>query len=496
MKILLICLLFAPIVYLAIKHKRWYLYLAVAFIGILPEQFSFSIHDDLPLISVTRLLIVLLGIFWAMERIKSKNFSVSKALLIFGGVNIIVSLINLRYGFGEINRIFLYIFERIFLVILLKDLIHTKEEFHRCVDFMIMGCCALAVIGIVQTLFSYDISSVLHLQKTATSIKLSTRMGMIRAFGTFNAISYGCYCAFMVLPIYFRLEQTGKLRYSLAFALNFMALICTFTRSAWLCIAAVFGLLILLRYKVFFKKILPAVAFSLALCCLMCLAQPKFFGGLAETGKSAANTLLSALPDSFFPTETPKETQGDTPTDETTVTEETEPTEPTEPTEKDPPKFDISEDFGANVNPTASRMMQWTAVQDLANQGQILFGHGYNALLRGKIRFYFKNWGSKWVTTTFLDVGLVALIMEGGIVGTISYLALLGYMVLCSLKKRNRSGELDFYKLTVFMVPLYLLLNFLAAFLFYPAVWLYIAAFFAYQKLNGDEQEFTLPKKT
>lgn len=485
MKYLLICLLFAPIVYLAIKNKRWYLYLAVAFIGILPEQFSVSIHDKLPLISATRVLILILAVFWVMDRLKAKTFSIPKALLIFGAVNLIISLINLRYGFGEVNRIFLFIFERVLLVIMLKDMITSKEEFHLCIDFMIMGCCALSIIGIMQTVFEYDIASILHLQETATSVSLSSRMGMIRAYGPFNAISFGCYCAFMTLPIYYRLEQTGKTYYSIAFALNIMSLICTFTRSAWLCLGGILLILMILRYRVFFKKILPSIGITVALCLVMCFIQPKLLAGLTETFKSAVNTVLSALPDELYSANQEKNLHTDA--------SEPDATQPETPPTVTTPGFELSEDFGLNANnPTASRMMQWSAVRYLAKDGQLLLGYGYNALLRGKIRFFFENWGNRWVVSTFLDVGLVSLITESGIIGTVSYLALLCYMAVCSLKKRDRTGKFDFYKLTLYIIPMYLLLNFLAAFLFYQIIWLYIGAFFAYLKLNDDGHEYVV----
>ena len=305
MKPVVLCALFAPIIYLAFRQKKWYLYLLFAFIGVLPEQFSFKLHESLPLLTVTRILIIIVVGFWMYDKWKTKKFQIPVSLILYFAVNLIISLINLRYGSQEIKRIFLLIFERVLLVIMIADMIHDKEEFNRCIDFAIMGCTALAVIGIIQTTFDYDISTVLHLVKTPTSIQLAKRMGLIRAFGTYNAISFGCYCAFMSLLILYRLYNTKSIWHHIAFSLTLAALICTFTRSAWLCIGAIaFLILVLFRLKLI-KRVLPSVGMLIALFLILSCFRPALGQAFIETGKSSINTILKVLPDEFA--EQPKE---------------------------------------------------------------------------------------------------------------------------------------------------------------------------------------------
>jgi hypothetical protein len=481
MKLVLLCALFAPIVYLALRQKKWYLYLLFAFMGVLPEQFSLRLHESLPLLTGTRVLVLIVMGFWLFDKWKTKKFRFPKSLMLFLVVNVIVSLVNLRYGAGEIKRIFLLIFERAFLVVVLMDLIGDRAELHRCIDFAIMGCVALAVIGIVQTVFDYDISSVLHLTKTGSSNGISDRMGMQRAFGTYNAISYGCYCAFMSGLIMYRLYNTKSRWNSAAFAMNLVALLCTFTRSAWLCLAGVFVLVLLVYRMKLIRRLLPALGITLALCVVLCGFQPKLYQGLSQTAISSINTVLGVLPDRLVAAIQPNWNAADL----TKPTAETNATEPTEETKPDThkPFFELDEDFGANAkDPTYSRMAQWSAVTYMLEDGQALFGYGYNALPEGRIHFFFDRWEAKWVSTDFLDVGLVALLMEGGFVGALSFLSLLGYLLVVSLRKRTCFGEMDFYWFMIFMIPLFLLLNFLASFMFASVVWLLIALFYAYRE--------------
>lgn len=515
MKIFLLCALFAPIIYLALHQKKWYLYLLFAFIAVLPEQFSVRIHDSIPLLSATRLLIVTLAGFWLYGKWKTRTFQFPKSLLLFFAVNLIVSVVNLRYGSDDIKRIFLLVFERVFLVIMLKDMICDREEFNRCIDFAIMGCAALAVIGIVQTVFDYDISSALHLTSTITSIQLNERMGLVRAFGTYNAISYGCYCSVMAFLILYRLYNTRSIWHSIAFALNFVALICTFTRSAWLCLAAVAFLALLIYRLTLIRRMLSSLAITLALLAALCCIQPKLYYAFVETGKSSINTILGVLPDSvislFTPAEQPApttsaETAPNLP-DSTESVPATEATVSTQPTETVPvpttpstapqsgdtnsttsrPGFELDENFGTNASdPTYSRTAQWTAVQYMMEEGDLLFGYGYNALIHGRIHFFFDRWTAKWQPTTFLDVGLVSILTESGLIGFLAQMALLGFIFVYSLLKKSKEDKFDFYHLILLIIPLYLLLNYLASFPNPSIIWILISLFYAYKNMASQ----------
>lgn len=494
MKIIFLCALFAPIVYFALRQKKWYLYLLFAFIGVLPEQFSIKIHSSLPLLSASRILVLIMTGFWIYDKWKTKKFRFPKTLLLFFAVNLIISLVNLRYGPDDLKRIFLLIFERVFLVIMIIDTIESREEFHKCIDFAIMGCSALAVIGIVQTVFNYDISSVLHLTKTFSSIQLSIRMGLVRAFGTYNAISYGCYCSVMAMLILYRLYRTKSIWHSIAFALNFLALICTFTRSAWLCLAGIAFLALIFYRLTLIRRMLPSIAICLVSLVLLCCIQPKLYRAFVETGKSSINTVLEAIPDEVIALFTPKTTdaaQNSAAASQPSSLEgdqsQEDPSTATTPTEStvNRPSFELDKNFGLNANdPTYSRNAQWTAVQYMHEQGELLFGYGYNALIHGRIKFYFDRWATRWQTTTFLDVGFVGLFAECGLIGAIAHFALLGYILVYAFLKRSRKDKFDFYHLMLLMIPLYLLLNYLASFLNASIIWILIALFYTYKNLD------------
>ena len=478
MKYILMLALLTPIFYFAFRQKKWYLYLLFGLIGFLPEQLSVELHEKLPLLSAIRVLILIVAGFWLWKKWKTRQLILPISLLAFLGINLLISTINLRHGFDEISRMFLYIFERALLVIAIADLVEDRDEIHRCVDFMILGCVAVSVIAIVQTVWEYDIASVLHLVETPSSVMIADRMGMTRAYGTYNAISFGCYCAIMVFFIYFRLENTKKFRYSIAFALTLLAMFCTLTRSAWLCCFGVLFLLVVIRRRKPILRMLPGVGLAILLCVSLCFAQPKLYKAIEQTGKSTVNTVFSVLNIRL-----PKGNAQDS------------------PDEKEEPVFELDKEFGMNASdPTASRTMQWSAVEYMTQEGELLLGYGYNSYFEGKLYYQVQKDGqSVWKEAHAIDVGFVSLLTESGLIGFVTLMGLLGFMAVESWRRRCKDSQLDYYKLTLYMIPLYLLLNVMSSFLNKPVVWLFIALFYAYKRVcnNGiaDRELLLLPQK-
>lgn len=471
MKYILLLALIAPILYLAFRQKKWYLYLLFGFIGFLPEQFALQLHDKLPLISATRLLILLVVAVWLIKNWKTKKLVVPISILAYLGLNLLISVVNLQHGFDEINRMFLFVFERALLVICVADLIEDRQEIDRCIDFLILGCVAAAIIGIVQSVFEYDIASVLHLVETIASKKIPDRMGLMRAYGTYNAISFGCYCAIMLLLIYYRMDNTKKLYYGAAFAVVFMAMFCTLTRSAWLCCAAIIFLVVIIRRRKALKVLFPSAGMAILLCICLCLMQPKLLDAIVETAKSTMNTVISILPEDLRTSLMPEGSEDDL-------------------------LFELDEDFGLNANaPVHSRTQQWSAIEYMTGEGHLVFGYGYNAYPEGKLHYRSRT-DDTWQDAHAVDVGLVSLTTESGLLGLLSILGLLGYMVMVSWRRRTKTKELDFYKLMLYFVPLYLLLNVASSFLHKPVIWLTFALFYACHKLDGYPYEkcIHLPK--
>ena len=132
--------------------------------------------------------------------------------------------------------------------------------------------------------------------------------------------------------------------------------------------------------------------------------------------------------------------------------------------------------------------MQWTAIERMAMDGELLFGYGYNGFAEGKVYFYRADWGGKWAVAKMMDVGFVALFAESGLVGFLAYIGLLGYILVVSIRKRNKSRGFNFYKMSIFMVIALIALNVMAVLMFDQIAWVYFALFYAYDKLEKEDK--------
>lgn len=477
LKWILLLVLFGPVFYFALRQKKWYLYLACAFIGVLPDGFAVELSASLPLLTAQRILILVLMGFWVVDKWKTRKWFAPLPLLIYFGVQVIISVVNMRFGFSnEVKRIALMVLEQVLLAIMIADTIENRKELDSCIDMTLLTCAVLSIIGICQTLFNFDIASVLQIVDPRTNTALTHRMEMTRAYGMANAITFGCYCTFMALLCYYRLEKTGKHRYSLILALDVLALLCTMSRSAWLCFAGVAALLVVTRPRLFFKRVWVCIAMAVVLFTGMAFTNGGFGEAMLETGKSSLNTVLSAANIHVPGLETADGSQQDP--------DFVQPEKPVQQGQQ----FQISSKFGLNANSAAnSRLVEWTAVLYMKEEGNLLFGYGYNAFPRGMLHYFYPQFGF-WTVATTLDVGLLGIVTESGVIGLLTELALLGWIMVTAFLKRGKNGTFTFNKVMMYAVPVYLMLNFMAA--FYASIWVIIGLYFANRKLeeNGEEE--------
>lgn len=440
MELIVLLVLFAPIVYLAVKKKEWYLYLLFAFYPILPDSFAIEISSSLPLLTGSRILILIVMVFWVRRVIVTHNVSIPRGLAVFVFINIMISVINLSNGFGEVNRVFGIVLEQFLLVVILKELINDREVFKNCIDFMIYGCVALAVIGACQSLLDLNPASVLNIVESSSETLLTDRMNMTRAYGTTNAIAYGCYCAFMFPIILYMYERERRFKYIIFALADLAALILTMSRSSLLALCIIMFMMIVIRNARFIKKYIKFFPFIILAVVGAYIIKPSMFDSIIEVIKSCLNVLGA--------------------------------------------DFKLSDDFGLNANNASySRTVQWTAVSYMVNEGKGLFGYGYLAYVRGCLRYFYRQFGF-WTVATTLDVGFVRIATEAGLVGLATYFGYLANLFAKCLNRIKSVRAYTFMHLSMYLIALYVILNVASAFMDAKVFWLFIALIYAYMELK------------
>lgn len=432
MKIAILMILFVPLIALCLKQEKWYLYLFVALYPILPERFAIEISSSLPLLTASRLLIILILV---MSVIKGRiSWNIPQKLTIYIVVSIMISLVNLLTNKSEINKIINVLLGQFFIIVVLRDVIETEEEIEKCIDFILLASVILAVIGILQSVAKIDVTTALELVEARSKTELTERMGMVRASATYNAITYGCYCSFMCILGIYKYANTKKLRYIVTFVINIIALCLTLSRSSIVPLAIVLLYIFIKHFKEYKKMIIVMVPFLCIGIASMFILTPSIVDTFKETIKSVMVTL----------------------------------------------GFDVemSSNFGLNANASTSRLVQFSAIKHMFMEGGLLIGLGYQAFISGKIYYWYPQFGH-WTKATTLDVGVVGIVAESGIVGLLNWILFFGSIYLSTRK----SGKFDFSMLMRYFIILYFVLNLLTSCANAEFFWIIICLYFAYDKI-------------
>lgn len=428
---IIVLLLCFPFFCSAFKENKWYLYIFCFLFGILPDACAIEISAKLPLITICRLMIFfLLLILLSVKRFKL-SISIMRSIYVYIFLNVIVSIINLKFGFGELNQLFIYVYEQFLLILLLYNIIESKDEFEKCIDYVIAGGLVLAVIGIIQFLFRFDLSTAFMWTDPRSLVHIEDRMGRMRACATFNALSYGCYAAFLSIIILYKYFKSYEKKYLFAFLINTLALLCTLSRSSILSFFIVIFVMLLATNgrmkKLVIKYLLPLLFIVLIVSLL--------YSPILESFKQVFLSILNSLGGSH----------------------------------------ELSEEFGTNANSgNSSRLRQWTSIITMLKDGNLLFGYGYNGF-KNELVHYINLENGKWYIAKELDVGLVAFLVNGGIIGLVSYVWFLLNMWVLSRKNKHDKKEWTFDNIIPFLVISMLLLEFMSSFSVRHFEWLFIA---------------------
>lgn len=468
--------LMVPVFYKLLRERRWYMYLLFSLYPIMPDAFAIELSSSLPLLTVSRIILLIDLAIWIIldrkkiaEGIKNigkkkpsiKSMEISKILLVFWGINILISIIHLFDKTGEINKLFNILFHQIFLVAVIKRFVTTKEEFVKCIDFMILGFMVSCIAGILQTLFSIDPSEPVMMFLRGERIGLNERMGLSRARGFCTSpIMFACECGFFaILSLYlFELKKSSK--YMTAVLLCIAGIAMSMTRSAMLGLGLVYIIFFISRFKVAVKLYIKYICIAFVIGIAVIIFVPKVGNVVLEPLKSALNAI------GF--------------------------------------NFNISSNFGDNVsNPIGSRTNQWTLFAYMVQNGSLLIGYGYNAYTNGFLHFWYTGF-TNWSRAQALDVGFVSVLGESGVIGLLNYAMFYLGIGVSSFKNRKKGTEstLNFYHISVYVMLYFIIMNVASSCIDIKSIWLFIALWIVYDNAikkhkwdNNEEYENYKPEK-
>ena len=425
------------------KQNRlpWEGFLLLALYIALPSYLALELKAGLPLLTASRLLLVLAGV-GVLLRNRNIN-AIGKGLLltadkplmvclfVYFALLIGVNVTHMSRSSEGIKQIFVIVAEEYGLAFVLTMLLNSRERVMQALKILCVVSGVLGILACVTVLFNYNI---FHLLDTAGRNELVVRnfyrYGMLRPTAGFHhAVYYGAFCGVMLpIQMYFTEgEQTPKARrfHAICTALNLTGLVLSNSRGSQLAFVCLAGLIFFIRLwkrqlAQLFKTYLPIMIIAVVITGIVFVACPA--------GQQRIENALQ--------TQQPAATQ---------PTQETQPGETVEPTETKP---QIDTSFGENPDGLRSRFIQLSGITYTLGISP-MNGLGPNAHMEGRVAYEYKT--GKWVNLKTVDVNVVAIVIQYGLVGLLGFVALYGSLAWTFLRKDHRSDPLMHHLFLAFL---------------------------------------------
>lgn len=425
----------------------WEAVLFLALYTVLPTYFALELSESIPLITAARILIVLLGIavilrrrndFFHLEnfRFSSLNFQLSQDKFLRGGLFIyfaLLLLVNITFlgsTSEALKQLFTLVAEEYAIIWMLSLTLTSREKIDQGIRLMVFASGVVGILAIFSVVTQYN---PFHLLNTVTRSMLRVnyyRMGLLRATAGFgHPVYYGAYCAVMTPLCMYLIETTENKRQRFLFkccmVLNMVCVLLSNSRGSILALLCTAGIMFLVslvtgKLKDFLRRYLPLLIIAMVILLVVALFTLFVIPSIEQH--------LNTVTDPILP-----------PSGET-IPEETEP----------------SLEFGENPNGLKSRMVQLTAIPYTLSQNA-LFGLGPNAFARGLIGYTYVKGHLSFVKT--VDMGLVAIVGQYGLVGLLGFLAQFGAVGITMIRKKYRDDQTMYFLLMSFVCYMLCLLS-------------------------------------
>lgn len=371
------------------------LWLMAALYIILPTYFAFEISGSLPSFTGSRivLIITLLIIVLTKKKILIPKSKEIKIIWLASFVLVFVNLIHISDSESySIKAIFSIFLENVFLVLVLYNLIDTRDKLNKFIKVMVATSAVVTFFATIEFLTGYNVFYLLTTTTRTVYQASYIRSGMTRAEASFShSVYYGVYCSCMLPFSLYLYENTKNKKYLVVALLNILGTLMSGSRGQMVACFVTAVLMLCKKRADLKRRYFRAIALTLIPIAIIVVFIPGVFAYISENVKSILNII------GF--------------------------------------NFSISSDFGINAGGLDSRTVQLSGIRWLIINGVFLFGLGSLAPARGLVSYYWASYG--WQTVKSIDVGYVGWFLEYGLVGAIAYLALFICITWMTCKKSN-----------------------------------------------------------
>lgn len=206
------------------------LWLFFALYLIMPEYFALEILSSIPLLTASRIILIIMIIVCIHKRII--NIKLDRGFLAYFVILLVVNLYHLSTNFSAaIKAIFTLIVEQAVLYIVMKNLIKSKDIWYKGMEIMVSVSGIVSILGLFEAISGINVFY--YLTTTSRDMLQASyeRLGSLRAESAFGHPVYFAVYLLGILPfaLYFY-ENTAKKKYLLIGGLDICAL---FASGTW-----------------------------------------------------------------------------------------------------------------------------------------------------------------------------------------------------------------------------------------------------------------------
>ena len=383
-------------IWAALRGNKKFIIFFMAFYPILPDYFSIELGGGLPLLKASRILLLILlpCVCFRNKKIKLIRKPLKAAglywpLFIYFAARILANGYYAPSLSAAINTEFTVIMEQLLLIVMICQVVRSREDVHLCVKTIVNASGVVAIISIINVLIGSNLFYNLNTVSRNVLMVSTVRMGIIRAEATFgHPVYYAMYCA-LIIPLALYVWQNEKNAWnSCVLGLNVIAAFLTESRGTIVVLLALFLIYVIIADKKTRNRILTAV------CAIACVAVVVSFvvPTVAQQFSNIIKSVMIAFGDSS----------------------------------------ETIENFGGNSSTgLSSRMIQLSGISWMLIHNAV-FGLGASCHTRGKLSYRING---IWQVRDTIDNGYVGYFVEEGLLGGIACFSLFYSLLKSSWKK-------------------------------------------------------------
>lgn len=432
------------------KISKNYNFIFISFFAlymILPSYFAIELSAKLPLITASRILLILLIGYYVIKnnfKIHTKIFekkSIKKYFYIYFLCMIVTNLYYAFFVTDALKELFTIIVEELIVIWIISQVIDSRNKLNDVLKIISISSGIVAIIAVAGSITGYNLFYSLNTVSRQMLMSDYYRLGFIRASAGFgHAVYYGLYCIIMIVIAMFLIENEKKNGlYKIIFVLNLIGLF--FSNSRGTMLVFIFLCLYMFGKKKYSdtKKYISIIVVGMMMVLIVFTTSNKI--------QTFFDNVIGSIMNVFFPESV------------------------------------VLSDYGGNSQSgIESRLNQFSMVKYAISQNPF-FGLGAGAHMRN-VQMWYNTMTHKWQMTDTYDVGYFAIIcMYGGIglIGNISlYIGLIKNIYSKELKK-DKIIQMFKYVFVGYMASLFSVTG------LDSVLWLMIGLFISY--LNILEKE-------